>query len=87
MCFVGPVRRPRVDEGERLLLVVPTRNWSWTFGLLGLGVLLLLVRELNCELAWLLLQLGLLLLLAWPAGHTGPETSYTWASPGAKGVR
>ena len=63
MCFVGPVRRPRVDEGERLLLVVPTRNWSWSSGLLGLGVLLRLVRELNCELAWLLLQLGLLLLV------------------------
>ena len=63
VCFVGPVRRPRVDEGERLLLVVPTRNWSWSSGLLGLGVLLRLVRELNCELAWLLLQLGLLLLV------------------------
>ena len=31
-------------------------------GLLGLGVLLLVVLELSCELAWLRLQLGLLLL-------------------------
>ena len=49
---------------------------------LGLGVPPLSVRELRCELAYLEVQQLDLLLVFWLITHTGPVTSYTWASPG-----